>query len=128
MKTYRDQGISHPLVPKGEFMGHPLRKPLSRPNFVMNNTLYIYTQKQTNKHVQVKKYKNTILKWRPNHRFWFCAINFGVNLKNKTKQNKTKKNTFPKEFFCEIWFIIGDYEYIIIAEIKSEFFFILVGF
>ena len=28
------------------------------------------------------------------------------------------KNTFPKEFFNEIWVIIGDYEYINIAEIK----------
>ena len=45
----RDQGISHPLVPKGGggSMGHPLRKPLSRWNFVMNTTLYIYTPKTT---------------------------------------------------------------------------------
>ena len=31
---------------------------------------------------------------------------------------KIWKNTFPKEFFNEIWFKLGDHEYINIAEIK----------
>ena len=32
---------------------------------------------------------------------------------------KIWKTTFPKEFFSEIWLIIGDHEYINIAEIKN---------
>ena len=39
-------------------------------------------------------------------------FNFGQNLK--------KKNTFPKEFFNEIWFKLGDHKYINIAEIQFE--------
>ena len=38
-------------------------------------------------------------------------FDFGQNLKKK-------KNTFPKEFFNESWFKLGDHEYINIAEIK----------
>ena len=37
---------------------------------------------------------------------------------------KIWKTTFPKEFFNEIWVILGDYEYINIAEMKIlKFFF-----
>ena len=46
-KTLNDQGIFHPLVPKGRLHGTPLRKPLFPVNFVMNNTLYIHTLKTT---------------------------------------------------------------------------------
>ena len=41
-------------------------------------------------------------------------FDFGDNLKKKKK----KKKTFPQEFFNKIWLIIGDHEYINIAEIK----------
>ena len=47
--------------------------------------------------------------------FISCHFDFGENLKKKKK----KKKTFPKEFFIEIWLIIGDYKYIYITEIKN---------
>ena len=52
-----------------------------------------------------------ILKWKPNTNI--CSLHhfiFGENLK--------KKNTFPKEFFNEMWLIVGDYKYFYITEIK----------
>ena len=36
---------------------------------------------------------------------------------------KIWKSTFPKEFFNEIWFIIGEYEYIYNTEIKIDKFY-----
>ena len=36
---------------------------------------------------------------------------------------KIWKTTFPKEFFYEIWLIIGDHEYISITETKTGNFF-----
>ena len=46
-------------------------------------------------------------------------VDFGENLKKKKKKKKKKKNTFSKVFHLnEIWIIIGDHEYINIAEIK----------
>ena len=51
-------------------------------------------------------------------------FDFSANLKNKQTNNQTnkykQKNTFTNEFFNEIWFILGDYEYINIAEIKKK--------
>ena len=44
-------------------------------------------------------------------------FNFRENLKQTNQQNK-QTNTFPKEFSNEIWFKLGDHEYINIADIK----------
>ena len=78
----------------------------------MNTTLYIYTLKTTifkNK----KKYENkiTVSKGRPNNRLLFSVISILV---------KIWKNTFPKEFFNEIWLIIGKHEYINIAVTNGQ--------
>ena len=53
----------------------------------------------------------TITKWRPENQ---CPSH---DIKFPTKNGKT---TFPKEFFLEIWLIIGDFKYNYTAEIKLE--------
>ena len=77
-------------------------------------TIYLYTKK---KHIQAKKILKkifTVSKWRPNYRFSFCVISILA---------KIWKTTFTKEFFNEIWLIIGDYEYIYNTNIKMEKFY-----
>ena len=90
-------------------MGPPLRKPLSRKNFVMNTTLYIYTLKITIFKEKTKTKKITVSKWQQNNWFLFCVISI---------LTKILKTTFPKKFLNEIWLITGDYEHINIAKIK----------
>ena len=54
--------------------------------------------------------------------FVWCHLISAKNKNKKTKKTKKKqkkKHTFPKEFFIEIWLMIGDREYINIAEIKT---------
>ena len=108
---------------KGGLHGTPLRKPLSLRNFAITTTMYIYTLKTTIFKQKKKKYtpqKFTISKWHPNDQFlfWFISILIGKNL----------KNLFSKRIFNEIWLIIGDHEYINIAEIKIATIFIPVEF
>ena len=83
----------------------------------MNTTLYVYTLKT----IIFKQEHNTV----SNNRFFACVISIlAKNLKtkqNKTKQKnkkKKKKKPFPKNFFIEFWIIVGEYEYIYIAEVK----------
>ena len=74
-------------------------------------TIYLYTK---NDHIQANKYQKriTVSKWQQSDRFSFHVISIS------RKIWKEKKNNFPKEFQNEIWPIIGDHEYINIAEIK----------
>ena len=113
-------------------MDPPLGKLPSRWNFVMNTTMYIHplkttifkqnkqTSKQANKNKQTNKQtknKQTsktkipviiIIKKSPFQNvgrmtdFQFASFGFGENL---------KIDTFPKEFFNEMWRIIGDHNY-----------------
>ena len=79
-------------------------------DFVMNATLYIYTQKEPYLSKQIKKMINRFnmaakLPIFISHHFNFC---------------KNFKNYFPKGIFNEIWLIIRDYECIYNTEIKTE--------
>ena len=105
-----DQGISHPLVPKGDSMGPPKKTTFPAEFCDEYYTIYLYTK---NNHIQAKEFppRFFVSQWRPNDRFLSASFRF-------RQKFKKKKNTFPKEFFNEIWLIIGDYEYINIAEIK----------
>ena len=49
---------------------------------------------------------------------YFCFASFQFQQKFKKPKKKKKKNPFPRDFFNEIWLIIGDHEFINIAEIK----------
>ena len=62
--------------------------------------------------------KIIVLKWQPNDQFSFRVTSISAEI---------WKITFPKEFFDEIWLIVGDHECINIAEINLEIF-IPVGF
>ena len=64
--------------------------------------------------------KFTVSKWHPNDQFLFCFISILIG--------KNLKNLFSKRIFNEIWLIIGDHEYINIAEIKIGTIFIPVEF
>ena len=88
-----DQGISHPLVPKGGggLHGIPLRKPLSQWNFVMNATLDIYTLKRT-----LLKQENQKMIYRFKmvaklHIFASHHFDFGENLKTIFQRNFSMK-------------------------------------
>ena len=62
-------------------------------------TIHSFTKKN---HIQANP-KTDLPKWRPNYRFLLYVISISA---------KICKTTFQRNFFNEIWFIIGDYEYI----------------
>ena len=71
--------------------------------FVMNVTLYIYTLKRI-----IFKHKN---KKKKIYRLKMAAKLLIFALRH-FDFGKLSKTTLSKEFFNEIWLIIGDYEYI----------------
>ena len=74
--------------------------------------------------MQTKKKKNSVSKWRPNKGFLARVISILEKIWKKKK--KKKIDTFLKEFFNEIWVIIGEYEYAHITEIKFGIFLLCV--
>ena len=74
-------------------------------------TIYIYTLITTK--FQGKKYE-IFVRFHNGGQitdFHFASFRFRPKFEEK-------KNAFPKEFFNEIWFKLGDHQYINIAEVK----------
>ena len=73
---------------------------------------YILKHKQKKEKKKRKRKKEMIYRFKMADKLPIsisCHFNFG-KIKTANKQNKTKqdKNPSPKEFFNEIWIIIGD--------------------
>ena len=78
----------------------------------MNTTLYIYTLKTA---AFKQKY--------PKNNSFKMAAKLPIFVSRHFDFGKNLKNNFSKgTFFNEIWLIIGDYEYINIAEIRFGYF------
>ena len=92
----------------------PLRKPFCQRNFMMNATLFIYSLtriifKQIMIITIIYHFKMAAKLPISDS----CHFDFGVSL----------KTTSPKDFFNEIWLIIGDYQCIYITKIKIRNFY-----
>ena len=87
-----------------------LLKPKGPKYFPPVVTLYIYTMKQITFKQKLPKviYHFNMAAKLPLPIFASPHFYFSDN----TKKKKKKKKTLPKEFFNQIWLIIGDYEYI----------------
>ena len=75
--------------------------------------MYSYTRKN---HIQAKKSKKMIYRFK-------MAAKLPIFMSRHFISANIWKNTFPKEFFDEIWLIIGDNEYIYNTEMKIEKFY-----